>query len=271
MTRKNVFSENFIKLHEGEESLRKKSIESINLDSDLSHHFSMIESSMDIIDYFTRTYKNEDEKQLIVQHLGIQLFNGSASAIKLLLSGYYQSSALIQRNLLEIVFLLDYFTTDINLIIEWHQSGEKGRKNKFSPVEIRKALDKRDGLKDKKRKKKYQDLCNFVHSTPKSFNMIRSIPKGDAHCGPFFELAVIKATLEELVKIMIEAAEKFNYFFTPKVLDDYKTKIIFLEGLNGWLAKFFKKDLVDQSSINEIKNIISKLETDNNLLKKVRN
>lgn len=265
MTSKNVFPENFIKLHEGEESLRKKSLESINLDKDLLHHFFIIESSMDIIDYFARTYEHEDKRQLIVQHLGIQLFNGSASAIKLLLSGYYQSSASIQRNLLEIMFLLDYFTMDKDSILKWHEFNEQERKNHFSPVKIREALDKRDGLKEHKRKKAYQNLCNLAaHPTPKSFNMIRSIPNGDAHCGPFFELTVIKATLEELVKIMIEAAEKFNYFFTPKVLDDYKTKIIFMEGLNGWSAKFFKNDLVDQSSINEIKNIISKLETDNN-------
>lgn len=196
---KKIFPENFTKLHEGEEFLRIKSIESINSDSDLSHHFSMIESSMDIIDYFARTHKNGDEEQLIVQHLGIQLFNGSASAIKLLLSGYYQSSALIQRNLLEIVFLLDYFTTDKNLIMEWHSLSEKERKDKFHPVKIRDTLDNRDGFKEMKRKESYNNLCNLAaHPTPKSFNMLRPIQNGDAHCGPFFEFTAmnIKSILE---------------------------------------------------------------------------
>ena len=35
MTSKNVIPENFIKLHEGEESLRKKSLESINSDREM--------------------------------------------------------------------------------------------------------------------------------------------------------------------------------------------------------------------------------------------
>ena len=105
--------ENLTSLHKGEEFLRSKSITSIENDENLSLHVVMIESSMDIVDYFVRQYEHQDDAQLTVQHLGIRLFNESASALKLLLSGYYQASASIQRNLLEITFLLDYFTTCI--------------------------------------------------------------------------------------------------------------------------------------------------------------
>ena len=66
---------------------------------------------MDLIDYFCRQYKHRKQDELTVQLLGIRLFNASASALKLLLSGYYQTAALQERDLLEMAFLLDLFTT----------------------------------------------------------------------------------------------------------------------------------------------------------------
>ena len=47
-----------------------------------------------------------------IQLLGIRLFNASASALALMLMGYYQNSVTMLRDLLETGFLIDYFAID---------------------------------------------------------------------------------------------------------------------------------------------------------------
>jgi hypothetical protein len=141
MKEKNIFPDKFISLHKGEEFLRSKSIEYAKNDENVLFHFSMIEKSMDAFDYFSRIYINENEQQLTTQLLGIRLFTESAAAIKLIMSGYYQASVCIQRTLLEMVFLLSYFTTDKNLIDEWSKGDEKSRNGSGNLAHS--ALDKR--------------------------------------------------------------------------------------------------------------------------------
>jgi hypothetical protein len=68
------------------------------------------------------------------------------SAHKLLLSGHYQASALQQRDLLETIFLLDYFRTDSGPIATWRGSDERARQKNLDPAVTRKALDQRDGF-----------------------------------------------------------------------------------------------------------------------------
>ena len=114
-----MFPHKFISLHQGEECLRRQSVDAIIASADHLRHTQAIETSLDLIDHFARQYPHRSEDQLTVQLLGIRLFNGSAVAMKLLLSGYYQASALQQRDLLETVFLLDYFTTSGALIACW--------------------------------------------------------------------------------------------------------------------------------------------------------
>jgi len=81
---------NLLSLHSGEEFLRTKSIEAIQACDDLSRHAAFIERCMDTIDILCRAYDTKDATELIVQHLGARMFNTTASALKLLLSGYYQ-------------------------------------------------------------------------------------------------------------------------------------------------------------------------------------
>jgi hypothetical protein len=114
----NKLPDNFDRLHTGEEFLRGKSIEAIQASENLRAHAVMIERSMDLIDYFCRQHKAADEDTLTVQLLGIRVFNAAASALKLLMSGYYQASALQQRDMLETAFLLSYFQSDRALIAQ---------------------------------------------------------------------------------------------------------------------------------------------------------
>ena len=72
-------------------------------------------------------------------------FNAFGASLKLALSGYSQNSALILRDVLETVFLTDYFAGDRTLIERWRFADKKARIKDFGPVRVREALDARDG------------------------------------------------------------------------------------------------------------------------------
>ncbi len=255
--RTDSFPKNFDSLHKAEEFVRAQNIEHIKTNEALSFHVYMVERSIDIINYFYWQYKSENEEEKTIQILGIQIFNQVAAALKLILSGYYHASMSIKRSLLETMFLLDYFSTDPTLIIEWNKNDEKTRtKGKFSPINIRKALDKRDGFEEEKRKLHYKRLSELgTHPTPVSFIMLKPIPEGDFYCGPFFAAQMIKGSIEELVLVSSQIAGKFSQFFKPKKLEDYHIKLSFLEAQDQWNNRFYKTTS-KQAEIDELKKLL---------------
>ena len=129
-------------------------------------HLKIIHDSLNLIFDLTKSYKSLTDDELTVQYLGVRLFNSIVTALKLLLSGYYQASVILQRDIVEIGFLLDYFLSDKLKIQEWKSSSNKERKKKFSPAIIRAALDKRDGFTGKGRQQIYQLMSEYaVHPT----------------------------------------------------------------------------------------------------------
>ena len=145
---------------EGEEVIRAQSKDAAQASETLLHHFNMVAESMNLLLHFSCSYQHRSEEQLIVQLLGIRLFNGSASAVHHMLAGYYQNSVMQQRDLLEVSFLLDYFRTDRALILEWKAANESQRNQKFGAFQVRTALDDRDGFTERKREKHYKLLCS---------------------------------------------------------------------------------------------------------------
>ena len=143
--------ENFTLLHSGEEDLRAKSITLIEVSEDMSLHISMIETCMDMLQYVRMNTSEMSEDQVIVALIGASVFNSMASAFKLLLGGYYQSSGLQIRYIMESGWLLDYLRTDPKLVQEWKATSENERQKKFGPGFIRDQLDRRDGFTEKKR------------------------------------------------------------------------------------------------------------------------
>src|SRR3546814_3037288 len=83
-----------------------------------------------------------DTDQLTLGNLGIRCFNSLAACLKLALSGYYQAATLHIRDLLEVAFLLDHFSTNPALVTEWRTLPERDRERKFSALAIRQALDR---------------------------------------------------------------------------------------------------------------------------------
>lgn len=254
-----VLPDNLVQLHEGEEFLRQRSIEFIQSDEDAKSHLLIIEGAMDLLDYFVRHFERENEEQLTIQLLGIRLFNGSASTLKLLLSGYYQTAAAIQRDLLETIFLLDYLKTDHSLIPEWRQADKKTRMGKFGPARVRIFLDERDGFTERKREQAYNLLCELAaHPTYMGFQMLTPVPGGKAHRGPFFEASSMKANLAELAKHMVQAAQNFASFFGMRGRKDFGVRMRFIELQSAWMDKFFGKGM-EPSALAKMRQIFSQL------------
>lgn len=129
---------NLQRLHDAEQSLRDKSLELIR-DEGSGAHLMVVELAMDPADLL-RKFPTDDEDLKVAQILGMRTFNAFASSLKLALSGYMQNSALVMRDILETIFLLDLFRGETSLIKEWRFADKKQIKNKFSPIRVRQIV-----------------------------------------------------------------------------------------------------------------------------------
>jgi hypothetical protein len=253
-----IFPENFNLLHQGEEFLRVKNLEVIRTSETLLHHIEMVADSMDLIQYFAQQYQHASEDQLVIQLLGIRLFNGLGTAVNNMLSGYYQASVMLQRDLLEVSFLLDYFKSNPTLIKEWKVSSESERSKNFGAFAVRTFLDDRDGFTERKRAEHYKLLCNLgAHASYLGFQMLQPVPGGDAHCGPFFAETALTATVSELAKISMGAATNFTVFFAADSVTDLEVKLRFMEKQSLWFDRFFGKGF-DRGQIDRMREILSR-------------
>lgn len=251
--------DNFKLLHNGEELIRTKSVEAIRDHESLPAHFEVVERAMSLFNHFACDHPNNDDNQLIIQFLGIRLFNTCASNVKLMTTGYYQAAASGLRDMLEVSFLLDYFLIDKARIAVWKGSTESERIKQFGPAKIRIALDTRDGFTEKKREEHYKMLCTMgAHATMQGFEMLRSKRGGNAHSGPFFALDSLVAVVEETAKISISAATTFTRFFSLKTKTDAMTKIALMEQTGLWLERFFKHPY-NSIPVNELKLLVASL------------
>lgn len=242
--------QNILSIHAHEESLRKKIIEAIEGEWYLLLDLSVIEKSMNLIRHFVLQHENDGDSEsdlLTIRYFGIRMFNSSGAALKLVLSGYYQTSALQQRDLLETIFLLDYLETDRTQISKWRESDQHARKKNFGPGKIRDALDARDGFTEKKRDKAYKLLCNLAgHPTNDGFRMLTAEHGGDAHCGPYFDFNNMRATIEELANKMIQAGSICPRFLQTRNAVDLETTKEFMEIALKWKEKLKERPPVEK-------------------------
>lgn len=233
-----AFPENLKLLHEGEEELFLKSAAVISADARLLLHLHIIESAMDMLDIF-RQFPTDDEDLKVTQVLGMRMFNAFASSLKLMLTGYYQNSALIMRDILETVFLLDLFRTDRQAITRWRMATKQ--LDEFRPVQVRKYLDERDGFTEKKRAAMYKVFSELAgHPSMQSVAMLR--PKGmDARNGPFVDPTALEAVLSEMGRLAVQAGEIIDAFFSPDWLQGYPARKAFVDYKLQWISEFYDK------------------------------
>lgn len=194
---KPVLPENLDNLHQYIEEIRAGSTELIAKEPRAKDDIDIIFSGLGVLFDITNAHECVSDNELTVQFLGLRLFNTITSSIELLLNGYYQSSVILMRDLLETGYLLDYFTINTDKIEQWKNCTNKERQRKFQPAKLRQALDKRDGFEERNREHIYQAVCEYaVHPTYLGNKLVA--PDGLGIIGPFFDNRYLRALLKEL-------------------------------------------------------------------------
>jgi hypothetical protein len=101
---------------------------------------------------------------------------GSSHALSTIATRAMSRSAVImlQRDLLEVSFLLDYFGSNREHIAEWRACSESERNERFGAFRIRTTLDDRDGFTERKREEHYKLLCTLgAHASYPGFELLR--------------------------------------------------------------------------------------------------
>lgn len=251
--------ENFDLLADGEQAIRDQSKAAIAASEDLSLHARMIERAMNVLHHMARRRPHTDDDDLVLQMLAARLFNSGASAMKLLMGGYYQSAVMIMRDILETTFLLDYFHSNPTQIAVWRQCTEKERIGKFGAAKIRIALDDRDGYTERKREAAYNLLCQLgTHPTYTGFQMLQAKGSNLVNVGPFFEPASLDAVLSELAKTILQAGSQARHA-EERDIADYRISIDYLTVQADWSDHFFGTKM-DRSGIEQILLMVNEME-----------
>jgi hypothetical protein len=231
--------ENLARLHLGEEELRTKALAMIKADNRLALHLRVVERGMDLADLI-RQFPTDNEDLKVIQVLGMRLFNAFGASLKLALSGYGQNSALIMRDVLETLFLLELFRGDMAAIARWRSADKKARIKEFSPLRVREALDARDGFATKKRAAVYELFSELAaHPTMKSVLMMRPQKNGDAVIGPFLEKTAIEAVLSEMGRLAIQAGGVLDGFLPNDWVHAAPAREDFAASRLLWVATFY--------------------------------
>ena len=231
--------DNLATLHFEEERLRGVHLEQIASDEALQDHIYIIREAMNIIWALSHDHTNRDDDELVMQFLGIRLFNAAAASIKLSHGGYYQQAFSALRDFLETFFLVDYLVSFPDKIQPWKTAGEKQLRNEYGPAAIRVALDARDGFTEKKRKQVYDLISHYAtHATPAGFGLVVKDNLGEI--GPFYRPEMFSAWMHEAVKMICNSGIVFGYNFKdvdPKLL---ATKVKYVTDLKVWRAKYYE-------------------------------
>jgi hypothetical protein len=233
--------DNLDSLHAFEEKLRADHKALVRTREDLSDHVGLVKSAMNILHALTKEHDHRSDDELTLQLLGLRLFNTMAASIKLSYAGYYQNAFSALRDFLEAYFLLDYLAAHPHEIAAWRAADKKTLRHRYGPAAIRQALDKRDGLKQAKRKELY-DLMSHVatHATPSGFRL--ATKDGLGEIGPFFDQDKFQAWAEEAAKMAGHAGVIFGHAIKQHDRKLLPVKDAYLENLGGWRQKYLQGD-----------------------------
>ena len=231
--------DNLRSLHDQEECLRQRALDLVAADARLLLHLRVVENAMDLADLL-RQVPTEDEDMKTIQVLGMRTFNALGASLKLALCGYSQNSALIMRDILETVFLLNLFRGDRRFIERWRFADDKARRRDFSPAAVRKALDERDGFEGRKREEMYRMFSELAaHPTMKSVYMMRPWKEGDAVIGPFIAPDSLQAVVSEMGRLAVQVGEALDHFFPGTRADLVPARLECARARLEWFATFY--------------------------------
>jgi hypothetical protein len=221
-----------------EDRVRGLSVALVNSDNDLVLHFRAMEAAMNAIDAVRQApiVDRDDEDMKL---LALRMFNMMACSQSLALCGYAQCAAMLARDLLETVFLVDLFSRDCSAIKRWREASTSGAKSEFKPVAVRKKLDDLDGFTSGKRGKLYKLFCELAaHPTPGGAQMLRA-GNGLAHGGPFHNPNGLRAVVAELGRLAIQIGEKVLGMVPPGNTTCQQAEKRFLQVKGEWVDVFY--------------------------------
>lgn len=225
-----------IALQSYEKALRSGAFFLIAVNDKFIVHLETVQQTMDLADTL-RQIPTDDEDLKVIQLLGMRVFNAFASGLLLATCGYSQNSALVMRDILETVFLVDMFQTDRQLITEWRTASDTKRRKKFGPIHVREFLDARDGFVGMKRAQHYRVFSELAgHPTMKSSYMMRPQKNGSAYSGPFISAHLLEIVITEMGSLAFQASQQLDKFFPE---DFEKTKSL-RQQFRGVREKWFK-------------------------------
>ena len=233
--------ENLKLLHQGEEELYLRALRLVEANQDLADHLDMTERAMDAMDVLRQHYVADDDQRAI-SHLAIRVFNGFATAWRLMAAGYYQAAALLLRDIVETTYLVNVFHIDATLIKKWREADRRTLKRDFSPAVVRKILDEDAGMGKSRREEIYAMFSTLAgHPTLAGFAMLR--PNGmDAHMGPFSDLTALRAVIEEMGKLAVQAGFAFSVLLDTASTLEKATAHRFISGAMGYSGKYIGKE-----------------------------
>jgi hypothetical protein len=235
--------DNLKSTHDHEEKMWSESFALIESKPLWKRRLVVVEKALNVAFAFTHDYVQQTDDELTLQFLGIRIFNTGACAIKLGLSGYYQQAFALLRDVIEVGFLVHYFSYWPQRITEWKTCSEEERKKKFAPVKIRIALDEKEGNKEKKRAKAYETLSQYgSHATYRGFRMTTRQNFGEI--GPFVDETNLRAFIEELTLRLAPTCILYGTMFpnAPKSIIDFR------EHVAAELLEAAKKDPSEDAS-----------------------
>lgn len=172
----------------------------------LQDHLESIETYMSCVFTLREATPKNSDREYALSALFLRTFDTTNHAVRTLHSGNYIGAVMYCRDLIETAFLIDYLLEEPSLATSWLYGSVEDHKKKFSPRNIREALDKRDGFEGKKRMERYNLLSNLgAHPTPQSLELKKDGTKL-LNTGPFKHRDLLKETLEEIARAVLGLA-----------------------------------------------------------------
>ena len=226
-------------LHGVEENLRRKALAILGSNPRLALHAVVTENAMHLADLLLQ-YPTHDEDIKTVQVLGMRTHNAFGASLKLALSGYGQNSALIMRDILETVFLLELFRRDADSIERFRFADRKVQKKIFGPPAVRKALEDHDGPQGKWRQELYERFSRLAsHPTMDSAELIRPHRGGDVQIGPFVTVDILSIVLPEMGRCAVVVGETLDRFLPETWADLLAVRETYRSVREHWRGTFW--------------------------------
>lgn len=228
---------NLNNLHEEEKAVRAKTYGALSSSSALKDHFEAVQDAMDHLTTLLEVPTVPGSELHTFQLLSMRLFNVGASTLTVGFSGYYQAAFQLLRDALEVVNLLDLFRIAPPAVARWMAVTDRRAGKEFEPFKVREALEKHPDFAKQRRDHIYSTYSNMaLHPSYMGFRLIA--PQNTPRLGPFFDLALFTALLEDLAAHLSHAALAAGLLIEELPQEIMVAKLAFMERLDVYRKRY---------------------------------